>query len=138
VAAQLKDVGIDVTIDSPTSGKYEEYRYGTWDGLMGHGLSAFENKNTVFTFYFTGLQFGYCKKTAGWQEGVDASLATPEPDPKKIQAVIQLMYDDMMIIPYLEQQAFSFRLQGVNEPNYQLYPILTPRYMEIYLDKSLR
>jgi peptide/nickel transport system substrate-binding protein len=139
VAAQMKDnMGIDVSIDSPTSGKYEEMRYGTWDGLMGHGLSAFENKNQDFTFYFTGLQFQYCKKPVGWQEGVDASLATPEPDPKMIQNVIQIMYDNMMFIPYIEQQAFLFRLPGVTNPNSEDYPVLTTRYQEIWLDKSLK
>ena len=138
VAAQLRGVGIDVTTDFPTSGKYEEYRYGTWDGLMGHGLAAFENKNQDFTFYFTGLQFGYVKKPAGWQEGVDASLISPEPDPKLMQAVIRIMYDDMMLIPYMEQQAFLFRHQGVNTPNAEDYPVLTTRYAEIYLDKSVR
>jgi peptide/nickel transport system substrate-binding protein len=138
VADQLKAVGINVNIDSPTAGAYEVLRYGTWDGLMGHGLAAFDNRNTDFTFYFTGLQFAYCKKPAGWDAGLAASLASPTPDPKLMQNLIQIMYDNMMFIPYIEQQAFLFRLQGVNEPNNEQYPVLTVRYSEIYLDKSLR
>lgn len=138
VAEQLRGIGIEVETDFPTSGKYEELRYGTWDGLMGHGLNAFENKNQVFTFYFTGLQFGYCKKPAGWQEGVDASLATPEPQPEMIQKIIQIMYDDMMVIPYMEQKAFLFRLPGNNNPRATEFPVLTTLYSEIWLDKSLR
>jgi peptide/nickel transport system substrate-binding protein len=138
VAAQLREVGIDVTTDFPTSGKYEELRYGTWDGLMGHGLAAFDNKNQDFTFYFTGLQFGYCQKPTGWQEGVNASLASPEPDNKLIQNVLEIMYDNMMVIPYMEQKAFLFRLKGVHDETEGQYNVLTARYKDYWLDKSLR
>jgi hypothetical protein len=48
------------------------------------------------------------------------------------------MYDNMMFIPYIESQSFLFRLQGVNEPNNENYPVLTVRYGEIWIDKSLR
>jgi ABC-type transport system substrate-binding protein len=138
VADQLRKVGINAETDFPTSGKYEEMRYGTWDGLMAHGLNAFDNRNQVFTFYFTGLQFGYCKKSAGWQQGVDASLASPQVEPQLLQNVIQIMYDDMMIIPYMEQQAFLFRLPGVHNPRAEQFPVLTTLYSEIWIEKSLR
>ena len=105
---------------------------------MGHGMAAFDNVNRDFTFYFTGLQFQHCKKPLGWQEGVDASLASPEVDNQLIQNVLEIMYNDMMVIPYIEQKAFGFRLPGVNDPDWEKYPEMSVRYMDIFLDKSLR
>jgi peptide/nickel transport system substrate-binding protein len=138
IAGQLREVGVNVELDLPTSGKYEEMRYGTWEGLMGHSFRAGENRNQLFTLYFTGLQFGHCKKPAGWWEGVNASLASIEPDPKLIKAVLQIMYDDMMVISYMEPAIVDLTLQGVNDPKAVEYP---PQYSppeEIWLDKSLR
>ena len=142
VAAQLRAVGIDVTTDFPTSAKYEEYRYGTWDGLCGHGIGAFANKNQDFTFYFTGLQFQYCKKPVGWQEGVDTSLASPEPDPKLIMNVLEIMYNDMMVIPYLEQKAFTFTQKGVHDDTNGRYlagpGVSIAPWEYLWLDKNSR
>ena len=123
VAAQLGAVGIQCDIDLPTSAAYSDLRYGTWDGLMGHGIGNFDNKNQDFTFYFTGLQFQYCAKPAGWQAAVDASLASPEPDPQLIQNVLKIMYDDMMVIPYLEQSAFLFTDKGFHDDSNGAYGV---------------
>jgi peptide/nickel transport system substrate-binding protein len=142
VASYLREVGIDATHDSPTSAKYEEYRYGTWDGLCGHGVAAFENKNQSFSFYFTGLQFQYCKKPAGWQEGLDASLTSLEPDPKLIQNVIEIMYNDMMVISYLEQKAFAFTQKGVHDDTNGSYNtgagVSIAPWQYLWLDESAR
>ncbi len=142
VIAQLREVGIDPTHDSPTSAKYEEYRFGTWDGLLGHGIAAFDNKNTSLKLYFTGLPFRHAKRPAGWQEGLDASLASLEPDPKLIQNVLEIMYNDMMVISYLEQQAFTFTQKGVRDDTngrFRAGPGVSVAPWEyLWLDKSSR
>jgi peptide/nickel transport system substrate-binding protein len=93
VAGQFRAVGIDVTTDFPEAGKYDDLRFNGWDGMLGHGLANFSNHNQEFTFYFASTVFPTLKRPAGWQQGVDASLASKEVDPKLIQAVLQIMDD---------------------------------------------
>jgi peptide/nickel transport system substrate-binding protein len=139
VANQLREVGIDVTTDFPEAGKYEELRYGGWnDGLMGHGIAGFDNKNQTWSFYFMGLQFPSVKKPVGWTEAAEASLASDEVDPKLVQAVIQIMHDNVMTIPYMEETAVAFFQEGVHDPNIEVFPLLTIVYQDIWLDPDLR
>jgi peptide/nickel transport system substrate-binding protein len=142
LAEQLRKVGIEVETDFPTAAKYSELRYGTWDGMLAHGFAAFDNPNKDFTFYFTGLQFHYCKKPAGWDEGLKASLASQEVNPQLIKNLIQIVYDDMMVIPYMEQPSFLFTPKGVNDDANGKYPHLkehSPTSWEyVWIDKSLR
>ena len=139
VAAQLRAVGLDITTDFPEAGAYDNLRYGGWsDGLLNHGLANFADHNQVFTFYFMGTQFPSMKKPAGWQDGVNASLATPTVDPAKIQAVLQLMYDDMTVIPYVEQTQIAFYKKGSNDPDADAYGLMWPIFGDCYIDKSGR
>jgi peptide/nickel transport system substrate-binding protein len=115
VAAQLRAVGIDVTTDFPTSGKYDNLRYKGWnDGLLGHYLASYDNKNQSLILYFSGTGFVSLKMPLGFEEGYKASLTSRDYDPKLVQAVLQLLYDDMTVIPYMEIQQTTFYRNGVH------------------------
>lgn len=138
IAAQFRDVGIDTSFETPTRGLFEEMRYGTWDGLMSHGLGVWENWNKSFSSYFMGLQYRYVKRPAGFEEGVIASLAAPEQDPELIKNVIKIMYDDMMIIPYMETLTTQFNQKGLHNQRENEFGTQTILYAEYWLEKQLR
>jgi peptide/nickel transport system substrate-binding protein len=139
VAAQLRAVGIDVTTDFPTSGKYDDLRYKGWnDGPLNHGLITMSNKNSTLTTYFSGTGFVSLKMPAGFYEGVDATLSSKDYNPKLMQAVLQLMYDDMTVIPYTEQIQISFFRKGVHDPSTDEIGIAWPRFKDVWIEKSAR
>jgi peptide/nickel transport system substrate-binding protein len=140
IANMLGEVGIEVEQDFPEAGKYSEYRFGGWnDAMMAHALGAMENLNSTFTFYFVGMQFPSVQKPAGWQEAYDAALSSETVDPVKTQALVKLMHDDVMVIPYLEETAIAFIQKGVNDSG-QLKDSLTTvtEYELTWLDPELR
>jgi peptide/nickel transport system substrate-binding protein len=123
VAAQLRLVGINVEVDKPTSAKYTEYRYGGWsDGLMNHGLNSFSNFASMSN-YWLGLEFPSVKLPNGFKEGMDAAQSSKEPDPKLIQVCIRLMYDDVMVIPYVEEQRIVFLQKGVHDEGTKMFTL---------------
>jgi peptide/nickel transport system substrate-binding protein len=139
VVEQLRGAGINADIDVPTSARFEELRYGGWkDGLLHMGLSNLSNPNQTFIFYFMSLMFPSVKKPAGFTDGVNASLATPEVDPAKVKLVTQLLYDDMTVIPYVEAISVSFYKKGSNDPSTEGYGVSWPRFEQCWIDKSAR
>jgi ABC-type transport system substrate-binding protein len=139
VAGQLRQVGIDVTTDYPEAGKYDDLRYKGWnDGLLGHGLINYANHNQGWVVYFGSTMFVSMKKPNGWQQAVDASLASKEVDPKLMQTVVQIMQDDMTVIPYTEQIQVAFYRKGVNDPDADTYGLVWPVFKDCYIDKSAR
>ena len=137
VAAQLRAVGINIEVDNPTAGKYEEMRYGLWDGVMHHAINNYSNFASMST-YWTGIQFPTVKLPAGFVEGCDAMAATKEPDPKLIQDVIRIMHDDVTIIPYLEESRITFLGKGVHDPGVYTHSLMAFIEKEAWLDASIR
>ncbi len=139
VAGQLRLAGIDVTTDYPEAGKFDDLRYKGWnDGCLNHGLITMSNKNSTLTTYFSGSGFISLKMPTGFKEGVDATLSAREYNPKLIQAVFQLMYDDMTVIPYTEQIQIAFYRKGVHDPSSVDVGIMWPRFKDVWVDKSAR
>jgi peptide/nickel transport system substrate-binding protein len=139
VAGQLRLAGIDVTTDYPEAGKYDDYRYKGWnDGCLSHGLVGGDNKNSSLSLYFSGTGFVSLKFPAGFQEGYAASLGSVEYDPSLVQAVFQLMYDDMTVIPYIEVETTAFEQKGVHNPGGDIYTAMYQDYQTIWIDKSAR
>jgi peptide/nickel transport system substrate-binding protein len=136
VSAQWAAAGIIAELDFPTSGKYNEMRYASWDGLMAQSVGTFDNVNRSFTFHLGDIQFPAFKRPAGWKEGVAASLVSPEPDPKLIQAVMQLLYDDMTLICFLEVPSYTFTNKAVHN-TFGSFP-KTLNYEDIWIEKSGR
>jgi peptide/nickel transport system substrate-binding protein len=139
VVDQLRAVGINIEIDIPTSARFEELRYGGWqDGLLHMGVSNLSNPNQTFIFYFMSLMLPSVKRPAGFTEGVNASLATPEVDPTKVKLITQILYDDMTLIPYTEAISVSFYKKGSNDPSTEGYGVSWPRFEQCWIDKSAR
>jgi peptide/nickel transport system substrate-binding protein len=140
IVNMLGEVGIIVEPDFPEAGKYSEYRFGGWsDSIMAHALGAMENLNSSFSFYFGGIQFPSVQKPDGWQEAFDAALSSETVDPVKTQALVKVMHDDVMVIPYMEETAVAFIQKGVHDSG-QLKDSLTnvTEFEIIWLDPELR
>jgi ABC-type transport system substrate-binding protein len=138
VAAMLQKAGIDVTIDTVTAGKYDSMRIGgTWSGLLAESMLVQANKNDTFITYFAGAQWQYTKRPLGFQEALNASLATTDIDTNKIKAIIQLLYDDMTVIPFYEEDSVSFENKAFHQDyDYSVYNgVDSPRYADIWLSK---
>ena len=140
IANMLGQVGIEVTPDFPEAGKYSEYRFGGWNNaMMAHAMASMENINSGFSFYFGGIQFPSVQKPDGWQEAYDAALSSINVDPVKTQALVKLMHDDVMIIPYMEETAVAFIREGVNDSGHLKDSLTTLIELEItWLDPELR
>ncbi|MCJ7605709.1 MAG: ABC transporter substrate-binding protein [Dehalococcoidales bacterium] len=139
IANMLAEVGIIVEQDFPEAGAYTELRFGGWsDAMMGHGMADFDNLNSGFTFYFSGTQFQSCQKPDGWQEALDAALATEEIDAAKTQAIVKLIDENQMIIPYMEETRIAFFQDGVHAPDYSQYGLMAFVSDMIWLDEDLK
>jgi peptide/nickel transport system substrate-binding protein len=140
VANMLGEVGITVESDFPEAGRYEEYRFKGWsDSLMSHALGSMENMNSTFSFYFGGIQFPSVQKPDGWQKAYDAALSSETVDPVKTQALVKVMHDDVMVIPYLEETAVAFIQKGVHDSGHLKDSLTTVTEFEVtWLDPKLR
>jgi peptide/nickel transport system substrate-binding protein len=139
IAAQFRAVGLDIATDFPESGAYDNLRYNGWsDGLLNHSFANFADHNQVFTFYLMGTMFPSLKRPNGFTEGANASLATPQVDPQKIQAVLQLLYDNMTVIPYVQQNQTAFYKKGSNDTDADNFGLTWPLFVDCWIDKSAR
>jgi peptide/nickel transport system substrate-binding protein len=141
LAKMLTDVGIQTEADFPTSGKYEEYRSNGWtNSLMAHAFLNADNPNSVFNLYFpsTNVQFPSVKKPEGFAAAVTESLATPQIESARVQAIFKMMNDDLMVIPYGEQVQAQFYNKGVNDPGADDYAFVIFICKEAWLDASAR
>jgi peptide/nickel transport system substrate-binding protein len=141
VAAMLRKVGIDVTINSVTAAKYDSMRIGgTWDGILAESMLVQTNKNDTFITYFAGLQWQYTKRPDGFQPALNASLSKLDIDPASIKAIIKVLYDDMTVIPFYEEDTASFENKGLhldyNELDFN--GVDNFRFANVWLDKALR
>jgi len=115
VAAMLTEVGITTTPDFPDSGKYSEYRFGSWNNsLLAQGYGNFDNLNSLWAFYFGTTSFKSLEKSERFVAAYEASLASPEVDPKLIQECIRIIAEDLMAIPYIEETVMIFQVPGAH------------------------
>lgn len=140
IVNMLGEVGIEVEPDFPEAGKYTEYRFGGWnDAMMAHAFASMENINSSFSFYFGGTQFPSVKKPQGWQEAYDAAISSLQVDPEKTRALVKIMHDNVMVIPYLEETAVAFIHEGVYDHCHLKDNLTTLTELEIcWLDPDLR
>ena len=139
VANMLQQVGIKVTVDFPEAGRYSEYRFKGWkNGMLGHALAPITSVNSAFNSYFGGIQFPSVQKPARWEEVYNAAMEPLEIDYAKTRDLIQLVHDDVMIIPYLEETQISFYQKGVHIPEMEKYGTLSYFREESWLAPDLR
>jgi peptide/nickel transport system substrate-binding protein len=140
IANMLGEVGIEIEQDFPEAGKYTEYRFNGWsDSMMGHALGSMENINSAFNMYFGGVQFPSVQRTEAWQQAYDAALLSETVDPLKTQALVKVMHDEVMIIPYLEETAVAFIQEGVHDSGQLKDSLATVTEFEVtWLEPELR
>jgi ABC-type transport system substrate-binding protein len=137
-AQMMRNVGINIDVDNPTAGKYEEMRYGMWDGLLHHALNSYNNFAGLDSPYWTGLQFQQTKFPTGFKEGILAMQSTKEPQKELIQNVMRIMYDDVMVIPYMEENRVTFLGKGVHDPGCATHSLMAFVDYEAWLEPTAR
>ena len=88
--------------------------------------------------YWLATQFPSVKLPAGLKEGLDAAAFTKEPDPQLIQAAIRLMYNDVMVIPYIEESRITFLQKGIHDPCTKTFSLNDYIDKEVWLEPSAR
>ena len=122
IASMLGEVGIDVTPDFPEAGKYTEYRFNGWsNGMMAHGYAAFDNANSLWSFYFTSTAFPSFERPQALLDAIDASLAAPEFSPEAFETTLRIIDEDTTVIPYIEEVVLTFYQSGVHDPGIENY-----------------
>ena len=138
LADMLRAVGINIEVETPTAGKYDEYRYAGWhNALMNHALANYSNYSSMGQ-YWTGLQFPSVKLPAGFTEGDRAAATSKEPQKELIQALVRIMYDDVMVIPYIEETKISFLGKGVHNDDKALFDLTYMLVTNAWLEPSAR
>ncbi|MBN1848566.1 MAG: ABC transporter substrate-binding protein [Deltaproteobacteria bacterium] len=104
VQAYLGAVGIQVDLENVPYSKYTEYREKGWNnGMLGQPLGIYPNANQTYDFYFSEnvrrVQYPVMKRPDGFQDLLEKSTATTEPDPAMMQQLAKMFYDDATIIP---------------------------------------
>jgi peptide/nickel transport system substrate-binding protein len=138
LAAQLRAVGINIEVQGTTSAKYDELRYSGWNnGVMNHALLNYSNYGGMGVF-FTGLQFPSVKLPAGYVEGSDAAATSKEPQNELIQALMRIIYDDVMVVPYMEETKICFLGKGVHNDDKQTFNLTNMTVVNAWLEPSAR
>jgi peptide/nickel transport system substrate-binding protein len=115
VAGMLTEIGIITTPEFPDSGKYSEYRFGSWSkSLLAQGFGNFDNLNSLWGFYFGTTAFKSRENPANFKAAAEASLASPEVDPALVQACVKIIAEELMVIPYLEETVMIFQVTGAH------------------------
>jgi peptide/nickel transport system substrate-binding protein len=115
LAAMLSEVGITTTPEFPESGKYSEYRFGSWqNSLLAQALANLPNLNSIWSFYFGETAFKSRYNSPEFIAARDASLASPEIDPLLLQKCFKIIAEDLMAIPYLEETVMIFQVPGAH------------------------
>jgi peptide/nickel transport system substrate-binding protein len=103
VQRYLSEVGIQVELEFPDGGGYTALRWknGWKDAFLAQHTRMLATANITYSFYWQTVtgQWPSLKRPANLVEKIDASLATVNPDPKKMAELTQMQADDMMIIP---------------------------------------
>ncbi len=138
LASMLRAVNINIEVETTTAAKYDELRYSGWkNGLMNHALLNYSNFSGMGT-YWTGLQFPSVKLPAGYNEGADAMAVTKEPQKELIQAVVRLIYDNVMVVPYLEETKICFLGKGVHNDEKETLNLTGMPVNNAWLEPSAR
>lgn len=121
LAAMLSEVGIQTTPEFPESGKYSEYRFGSWNNsMLAQALANLPNLNSIWSFYFSETAFKSRYNPPEFIAARDASLASPEIDPLLLQECFRIIAEEVMAIPYLEETVMIFQAPGAHNAGLEI------------------
>ena len=96
----LSKVGI-TDLEFPEPAKFTTYQNGTWNNAMIYSeTSQSPNFNQSFGFSFAAPRTNYMstKNPDGWTDLMTETMNAPEADPKIMQKLVQVLYDDCTVI----------------------------------------
>jgi peptide/nickel transport system substrate-binding protein len=126
IANMLGKIGITAKVEVPEAARYADLRFNGWNnGFMAHGLASGQNLNEWLNLYLNGVQFPSLKKSDGFGDALKASMSAKTLDATKLQAVLKVIADDEMVIPYAEEVAITFMQKGVNDTGMLKYSLDT-------------
>jgi peptide/nickel transport system substrate-binding protein len=98
---QLAQIGIEVELEFPDSGGYNNYRSTGWDGLLAQHFRVQANVNNMWNVYLTPEEVSLVslQRDAGVMEALLVSSKTSTVETDAAQAVVRAMHDSMMMIP---------------------------------------
>jgi peptide/nickel transport system substrate-binding protein len=101
VQNQLAEIGIEVELELPDSGGYNNYRSTGWDGLLAQHFRVAPNVNNMWNVYLPPEEISLVSlaRDPATMEALKVSSATPEVDDAAAQAVVRAMHESMMMIP---------------------------------------
>jgi peptide/nickel transport system substrate-binding protein len=138
VGSMLQAVGINIEINNITAGKYTDLRYSGWNNsLLLHAFNSYSNFVSIED-YFLGIQLPSLKLSTGFKEGLTTAAYTKEPQKELIQNVMRVMYDDVMVIPTIEEVKVTFLGKGVHDPGADTYSLTSWIWKDIWLEPSAR
>jgi peptide/nickel transport system substrate-binding protein len=139
LSKMLGDAGIQIDVQFPETGKYEEYRTKGWsNAVLAHAMQNTENLNMCFKQYFTDIQMPSVGIPDGYQDAANASLNSPEVNPAKLQAAFKIINDNLMVIPYAEEVIAAFYRDGVHDPGADEGLIQNMVYKDVWLEPKVR
>jgi peptide/nickel transport system substrate-binding protein len=124
IQGYLAEVGIQADIDYPVMGKLMEYRRKGWkDALIAGPWAIYPNLGRTFTTYLTTTCGDYVslQRPSGMDKLVKEVISTREPDPKEMQKVVRLMFDDVARINLFYIGAPRSMGQNVHDTGFLAY-----------------
>jgi len=106
IQGNLKDIGIDVTLQYPDAGQFNNYQLQGWTGMLYAQVGGLGNNAR-------GMQYCLGKEAymmtnnvaipAGYQEALDGALIGVTVDIDKLKEVNKILYEDVTILPIFER-----------------------------------
>ncbi len=103
IQSSLTKAGIQTDLNIMDVAKYTATYTGTWkNALIYVALYWYPNFNAISNFYFrvpASTNFQSLKKPDAWADSFTASVSSATLDPKLMQKMNQVLYDDATLIP---------------------------------------
>jgi peptide/nickel transport system substrate-binding protein len=129
VQRYLSEVGVQVELEFPDGGGYTAYRWknGWKNGFLAQHTRMLATANITYNFYWQTVtgQWPSLKRPENLIEKIDASLATVNPDGKKMAELTKIQADDAMIIPLYYINEMYVVQPNVHDTGYTVWSAAT-------------
>jgi ABC-type transport system substrate-binding protein len=123
----LSDVGITAELEFVEMGTYMEAMYANgWSGILAEKTGLFPSLTKGLKFYWSGFIFPSLKYPEGFREAYNEALATTYTEPDKVKKVLEMLYEEALVIPFQEVIPRCYVADGVHEPdiNFDIPPFI--------------
>lgn len=126
VQSYLAKVGITADLDFVDQGKFTEMRRKGWkNGFLGMPLGLYPNYLQSIQIYLlpSSLDFPSLKKPSNIEAMVDEALSTMNLEPKRVQKVLRVYYDDATVIPLHATCRASIKQKNVHNTGHLTFGV---------------